>query len=227
MSISALTPRQKGEPAGRTKEGRRAVALGVKRLLDVAVSATSLVLLLPVLLLLAFLVWLRLGRPILFYQERPGLRGQVFRLYKFRTMRSTDDEVGRPLSDEERLTSFGRFLRRTSMDELPQLVNVLRGDMSLVGPRPLLVQYLPLYDDEQFRRHEMRPGLTGWAQVNGRNALSWDEKFACDLWYVDHWGLVLDVRILLRTVWMVLIRRGVNQPGQATTEYFNGNAHDQ
>lgn len=225
VAISNVSSRWAGERARRGGLDRRALALGVKRLLDVAGSATALVLLSPVLVLLALLVWLRVGRPIVFVQERPGRRGRIFRIYKFRTMRSAVDELGRPLPDDKRLTPFGRLLRKTSLDELPELLNVLKGDMSLVGPRPLLVQYLPLYSEEQFRRHALRPGLTGWAQVKGRNALSWDEKFAYDLWYVDHWGLWLDLRILVRTLWMVLTLQGVNQPGHATTEYFTGNPH--
>lgn len=198
----------------------------MKRLLDVMVAAALLVLLSPVLLVVAALVRARLGRPVLFCQRRPGLHGRPFVMVKFRTMR--DAGAGR-LSDAERLTPFGRLLRATSLDELPELWNVLRGDMSLVGPRPLLMQYLPLYTPEQARRHEVRPGITGWAQVNGRNAISWEEKFALDVWYVDHRSLALDLRILWLTAARVLRRDGITQAGEATAAAFAGtrrsNAH--
>ena len=195
----------------------------MKRTFDFLVSAVALILLAPGLLLLAGLVRLKLGHPVIFRQRRPGLGGKVFEACKFRTMTEARDAAGMLLSDEVRLTPFGRWLRATSLDELPTLWNVLCGDMSLVGPRPLLVQYLPLYSPEQLRRHEVRPGVTGWAQVNGRNALNWEEKFRLDVWYVDHWSFWLDINILLLTVWKVLSREGVSQPGQATTEYFTGN----
>jgi sugar transferase EpsL len=158
----------------------------------------------------------------LFRQRRPGLHGQIFTIIKFRTMTDVRDAQGNLLSDAERLTRFGRFLRSTSLDELPELWNVLRGDMSLVGPRPLLMQYLPRYTPEQARRHEVRPGVTGWAQVNGRNALSWEQKFALDVWYVDHVSLRLDAKIIALTVWKILQREGISQPGQATMEEFQG-----
>jgi sugar transferase EpsL len=177
---------------------------------------------LPVATLLAFLVRRKLGRPVLFRQQRPGLGGQPFTLLKFLTMSETCDKNGNLLPDGERLTRFGRFLRGTSLDELPELWNVLRGDMSLVGPRPLLMQYLKRYTPEQARRHQAKPGITGWAQVNGRNALSWEEKFALDVWYVDHVGLSLDARILWRTVGQVLSRRGVSPEGRATMPEFQG-----
>jgi lipopolysaccharide/colanic/teichoic acid biosynthesis glycosyltransferase len=195
----------------------------VKRLIDIAVSLLALLTLSPLLLAVALLVRLKLGRPVLFVQIRPGLHSKPFRVYKFRTMRDTVDADGAPLSDEARLTPFGRRLRSTSIDELPELWNVLKGDMSLVGPRPLLMEYLPLYTARQARRHEVRPGLTGWAQVNGRNAISWEEKFDLDVWYVENQGLLLDLRILLRTVLAVIRPRGVSSEGHATMPPFRGN----
>ena len=192
----------------------------MKRLIDVAVASLGLVVLSPPLLALAIGVLITLGPPLLFRQRRPGLHGQPFILYKFRSMREPGGSAGS--SEGERLTRFGSFLRRTSLDELPELWNVLRGDMSLVGPRPLLMEYLPLYSPEQARRHEVLPGITGWAQVNGRNAISWEEKFRLDVWYVDHHSLGLDLRILLRTVVRVLSGEGINEPGQATVSYFRG-----
>lgn len=193
-----------------------------KRIMDATLAATLLLLLAPLLAALALLVRARLGRPVLFRQQRPGLHGAPFELVKFRTMRDAVDAHGLPLSDAERLTGFGRWLRSTSLDELPELWNVLRGDMSLVGPRPLLAEYLSLYSAEQARRHEVRPGLTGWAQVNGRNAIPWPERLALDVWYVDHVSLWLDLRILGRTVRNVLRREGIAQEGQATVERFRG-----
>lgn len=177
----------------------------------------------PLLAVLALLVRIRLGSPVLFRQERPGMQGNTFELIKFRTMRNEVDASGRLLPDAERLDSFGRFLRRTSLDELPELVNIARGNMSFVGPRPLLTDYLPLYSAEQRRRHDVRPGLTGLAQVNGRNALSWKEKFALDTWYVDNWSLRLDAWILWKTISAVLTGHGVTAHGEATTEPFRGN----
>ena len=174
-------------------------------------------------LVLAILVRIFIGAPVIFRQQRPGYQEQPFYLYKFRTMTDARDPRGRLLPDDLRLTKFGRFLRLLSLDETPELFNILRGDMSLVGPRPLLMEYLPLYSPEQRRRHEVLPGLTGWAQVHGRNALGWPARFALDVWYVDHWSFWLDINILLLTVWKVLSREGVSQPGQATTEYFTGN----
>ena len=171
---------------------------------------------------IALLVRIRLGKPVLFRQLRPGLHGQPFTLLKFRTMLEALDTNGSPLPDAERLTAFGHFLRRWSLDELPELYNVLRGDMSLVGPRPLLMEYLPLYTAEQARRHDVRPGLTGWAQVNGRNAIGWDQKFAFDLWYVDHASLSLDLRILWLTVRNVFTRHGISAEGEATMPRFTG-----
>ncbi|TCL34664.1 lipopolysaccharide/colanic/teichoic acid biosynthesis glycosyltransferase [Azotobacter chroococcum] len=193
-----------------------------KRLFDLLVATTALLLLAPLLLVLAWLVRRRIGTPVLFRQLRPGLHGRPFELLKFRSMREALDERGRPLPDAERLTPFGRFLRASSLDELPELWNVLRGDMSLVGPRPLLMEYLPLYTPEQARRHAVRPGITGWAQVNGRNALSWEEKFRLDVWYVDHRSFRLDLRILLLTLKRVLAREGINAEGEATMARFTG-----
>jgi lipopolysaccharide/colanic/teichoic acid biosynthesis glycosyltransferase len=194
----------------------------VKRLVDLTISAAGLVVLAPVLGLVALAVRWNLGSPVLFRQVRPGLGGRPFMMIKFRTMRGAVDAKGQTLPDAERLTRFGRFLRSTSLDELPELWNVLKGEMSLVGPRPLLMDYLPLYSPEQARRHEVRPGVTGWAQVNGRNALSWEEKFALDVWYVDHRSFLLDLKILFLTVRKVFVREGISQAGQATAAKFTG-----
>lgn len=197
---------------------------GVKRVLDMLVAGAGLVVLSPVLALVALAVRLRLGSPVLFRQQRPGLHGEPFTLFKFRTMRDANDDDGNPLPDGIRLGAFGRFLRTTSLDELPELWNVLRGDMSLVGPRPLLMEYVPLYRPEQARRHDVPPGLTGWAQVHGRNAVTWGERLALDEWYVDHRSVRLDLEILLRTVGTVFTRHGITQPGEATMERFSGSA---
>jgi lipopolysaccharide/colanic/teichoic acid biosynthesis glycosyltransferase len=194
----------------------------LKRLIDMAIATVTLLVLAPLILGIAIAVWLALGRPILFPQKRAGYRGKPFTLFKFRTMREARDAQGRSLPDGERLSRAGTFLRRFSLDELPQIWNVWKGEMSLVGPRPLLIDYLPRYTAEQTRRHDVKPGITGWAQVNGRNALSWDEKFALDVWYVDHASLWLDGKILARTIWSVLARKAINQPGQATAEEFLG-----
>ncbi len=194
-----------------------------KRLFDLIGAALGLIVISPLLLMLALLVRWRLGSPILFRQTRPGYRGRPFVLYKFRTMTDRRGPDGHLLPDAERLTRFGRFLRASSLDELPELFNVLRGEMSLVGPRPLLMQYLERYSPEQMRRHEVLPGMTGWAQVNGRNALTWQEKFRLDVWYVDHWSFWLDLKILFLTVWKALKREGISQPGHATAEEFMGN----
>ena len=193
-----------------------------KRLFDLACSFVLLVLLSPMMLLLAIGVKLDLGSPILFKQLRPGLYGRPFMLYKFRTMRGAATGEAGVHTDEQRLTGFGRWLRRTSLDELPELWNVLRGNMSLVGPRPLLMRYLPLYSAEQMRRHEVRPGLTGWAQVNGRNALGWDDKFKLDVWYVDHRSLLLDLKILAMTIGAVIKREGISHEDSATMPEFTG-----
>ncbi len=193
-----------------------------KRLFDLALTVPGLVLLSPLLAVLAVLIALAEGRPVVFHQERPGLRGTIFKLHKFRTMRNTVDRQGNLLPDSQRLTRLGRFLRAYSLDELPELWNVLRGEMSLVGPRPLLVEYLPLYSPEQARRHSVLPGITGWAQINGRNALTWEDKFNLDVWYVDHWSVKLDLQILVGTVAKVLRREGISAPGQDTMQKFTG-----
>ena len=197
-----------------------------KRLLDLALTLPGLALISPVLAVVTLAVWATQGRPLLFRQIRPGYRAQPITLYKFRTMREAYDSEGQPLPDAQRLTGVGRFLRSFSLDELPELWNVLRGEMSLVGPRPLLMRYLERYTPEQARRHAVLPGITGWAQVNGRNANTWEQKFRLDVWYVDHWSLWLDIRILLLTLWKVLKREGISQPGQATAEEFTGPAND-
>jgi lipopolysaccharide/colanic/teichoic acid biosynthesis glycosyltransferase len=189
---------------------------------DLVLTLVGGLVLLPFLLLIAVAVYLSLGRPILFRQRRPGLHGSPFDLYKFRTMRNVVDEHGETLSDAQRLTELGRFLRSLSLDELPELWNVLRGEMSLVGPRPLLMQYLERYSPVQARRHDVLPGITGWAQVNGRNALTWEDKFRLDVWYVDHWSLWLDFKILVITLWKVIRREGISQEGHATAEEFMG-----
>jgi len=194
----------------------------MKRLIDFLVSLILLVVFSPVMLIVAIGVRLDVGTPLLFRQERPGLRGQPFTLYKFRTMRAPNAGEFNSDTDAQRLTAFGRKLRATSLDELPELWNVLRGDMSLVGPRPLLMRYLPLYSAEQMRRHDVKPGLTGWAQVNGRNAVDWDEKFKLDVWYVEHQSLVLDIKILLRTAATVFTRDGISYEDSATMHEFTG-----
>jgi lipopolysaccharide/colanic/teichoic acid biosynthesis glycosyltransferase len=193
-----------------------------KRLFDLIAAACGLLLLAPLLAVIAWQVRRRLGAPVLFRQLRPGRNGIPFEIIKFRTMRDAVDERGEPLPDGERLTPFGRLLRATSLDELPELWNVLRGDMSLVGPRPLLMEYLPLYSAEQFRRHAVRPGITGWAQVNGRNALSWEAKFRLDIWYVEHQSFWLDLKILAMTLGKVLAREGISARGEATMPKFTG-----
>jgi lipopolysaccharide/colanic/teichoic acid biosynthesis glycosyltransferase len=200
----------------------RPVARAVKRAFDIVAAGVGLVLLSPLLLAVALLVRLRLGSPVVFRQTRPGLGGAPFQMYKFRTMSEARGEDGEPLPDHVRLGSFGRWLRATSLDELPELWNVLRGDMSVVGPRPLLMQYLPLYDDQQFRRHEMKPGVTGWAQVMGRNALSWEQKFAFDLWYVENWGFWLDLKVIWLTIVTIVRREGISAAGEATMPPFTG-----
>jgi len=194
-----------------------------KRLFDLLASALALIVLSPVLVLTALLVRIQLGGPILFRQQRPGYQGRPFHIFKFRTMIDRFAPDGSLLPDSERLTRFGRVLRSTSLDELPELFNILRGEMSVVGPRPLLMEYLPLYSAEQARRHDMPPGLTGWAQVNGRNALSWQDKFRLDVWYVDHWSFWLDLKIIFLTLVKVFKREGITQEGQATAEKFTGN----
>lgn len=199
-----------------------AVGRGVKRLFDIVASALLLILLAPLMLCLAVAVAYKLGRPVMFSQPRPGLRGRIFTMLKFRSMLDSRDIQGRQLSDGERLTPFGRWLRSTSLDELPEVINVLRGEMSLVGPRPLKVEYLERYDSFQARRHEVKPGITGWAQVNGRNRLSWEEKFSRDVWYVDNQSLMLDLRVLLMTVIAVFDRGSVSAEGHDTMPEFRG-----
>ncbi len=194
----------------------------LKRLFDLVLTIPGFLLISPLLLILALLVRIFHGSPLLFSQLRPGQHGKPFRMLKFRTMTNTRDAAGNLLPDSDRLTSFGRFLRSTSLDEFPTLLNVLKGDISLVGPRPLLMEYLPLYSSEQNRRHEVKPGMTGWAQVNGRNAISWEEKFRLDVWYVDNWSIRLDIKILWITFIKVFRRVGISQDGQATMEAFRG-----
>jgi len=194
----------------------------IKYSLDRLAAALALVLLSPLLIPLALLVRAKLGSPIFFRQQRPGLRGRPFNILKFRTMTDDRDAQGDLLPDAQRLTPFGRWLRSTSLDELPELINIARGDMSIVGPRPLLMRYLPLYTPEQSRRHLVKPGLTGWAQINGRNAISWEEKFRLDTWYVDHWSLWLDLKIILLTVIKVVRREGISEQNQATMSEFTG-----
>lgn len=194
----------------------------LKRLFDISAAALALLILSPVLAIVAWQINRKMGSPILFRQIRPGLNGKPFEMIKFRTMKDAVDAQGNPLPDSERLTPFGQFLRSSSLDELPELWNVLKGDMSLVGPRPLLMEYLPLYTPEQYRRHEVRPGVTGWAQINGRNALSWEDKFRLDVWYVDNRSLWLDIKILFLTVKKVLVRDGISADGEATMPKFTG-----
>lgn len=195
----------------------------IKRLFDLILTVPILLILSPFMLIIWVLVAWQHGQPVIFRQSRPGYKGELFTIYKFRTMRDLRDAQGEPLPDEKRLTKFGRFLRKWSLDETPEFINVLRGEMSLVGPRPLLIEYLPLYNQEQARRHDVLPGITGWAQIHGRNAVSWQEKFALDVWYVDHWSLWLDIKIIFLTIIKVLRREGISQPGQATAELFKGN----
>lgn len=194
----------------------------LKRLFDVCAAALALLILFPVIAVVAWQINRKMGSPVLFRQTRPGLDGKPFEMIKFRTMKDAVDAQGNPLPDSERLTPFGQFLRSSSLDELPELWNVLKGDMSLVGPRPLLMEYLPLYTPEQYRRHEVRPGVTGWAQINGRNALSWEEKFRLDVWYVDNRSLWLDIKILFLTVKKVVVRDGISADGEATMPKFTG-----
>lgn len=194
----------------------------MKRLFDIVAALLAVIVLSPILVVISCLIALRIGRPVIFRQQRPGRAGKAFTIYKFRTMTNAVDESGNLLPDEQRLLPLGLFLRKASLDELPELFNVLRGDMSLVGPRPLLLVYLPLYTAQQYRRHEIRPGLTGWAQVNGRNAISWTEKFELDVWYVDNQSLWLDVKILFMTVLSVFRREGINHADEATMPRFRG-----
>lgn len=194
----------------------------IKRLFDIIVALVALITLAPLMIVTAFFVAVKLGTPIIFKQRRPGIQGEIFEMYKFRSMTDEKDSTGQLLPDEKRLPSFGKLLRASSLDELPELFNILKGDMSLVGPRPLLEEYLPLYTEEQAKRHNVRPGITGWAQVNGRNAISWEQKFALDIWYVENQSLWLDVKILFLTVLKVFKREGISQGGQVTAEKFKG-----
>jgi lipopolysaccharide/colanic/teichoic acid biosynthesis glycosyltransferase len=194
----------------------------MKRAFDIVVASFALMAFSPVMLVLAFLIRRTMGKPVLYRQMRPGLNGIPFEMVKFRSMRDAFDATGAPLADAERLTSLGRFMRSTSLDEAPELWNVIRGDMSLVGPRPLLTEYLPLYSPEQARRHEVKPGITGWAQINGRNAISWEERFALDLWYVDNQTFLLDLKILWKTILKVIRREGISAQGEATMPKFTG-----
>lgn len=198
----------------------------LKRILDVAIASTALVLLSPVYALVAYKVKKNLGSPVLFRQTRPGLHGQPFEMIKFRSMKDAMDAAGHPLPDSERLTPFGKMLRATSLDEMPELWNVIKGDMSIVGPRPLLMEYLPLYNSEQAKRHEVRPGITGYAQVNGRNAISWEKKFELDTWYVENQSLWLDFKIMLKTVKKVLAKDDISAEGEVTIQKFTGSKHD-
>jgi len=193
-----------------------------KRIFDLVLTIPGVIVISPLLLVISLLILLIDGKPIFFVQDRPGLQGKLFKIYKFRTMTNGLDDEGNLLPDSHRITRLGKFLRSTSLDELPELYNVLRGEMSLVGPRPLLPQYLDRYTPEQARRHEVLPGIAGWAQVNGRNALSWEDKFRLDVWYVDHWSLWLDIKILFKTFYQILKREGISQPGHATAEEFMG-----
>lgn len=199
----------------------------LKRVIDITVAAAALILLSPLILIIAILVRAALGKPVFFVQERPGYRGDPFKFYKFRTMTLATDERGQLLPDKDRLIRLGKLLRRFSLDELPQLFNVVKGDMSLVGPRPLLVEYLPLYDARQARRHEVKPGVTGWTQVNGRNALTWEQKFDLDVWYVENRSLLLDLRILTITLLHLFRPKGISQGGHATMPKFTGTARNQ
>ena len=199
----------------------------MKRILDIVFSLIALVFFIPIFLLVSLLIRKNLGSPVIFSQIRPGFDGKPFKMYKFRSMRDAIGVDGNPLPDSVRLTSFGQKLRASSLDELPELWNVLKGDMSLVGPRPLLMEYLPLYTKEQYRRHSMRPGITGWAQINGRNAISWEEKFTLDVWYIDNQSLMLDFKILFLTIKKVFIKEGIRESGEVTMSRFKGKKHDE
>lgn len=200
----------------------KSINLAIKRLCDVIVALGGIIILSPILLVCMILIKCKLGSPIFFKQRRIGKNNKEFEMIKFRTMKDSVDKDGNLLPDKERMTKLGMILRSLSIDELPEFINILKGEMSLIGPRPLLVEYLPLYNDKQIKRHDVTPGLTGWAQVNGRNSLSWCEKFELDVWYVENWSLYLDVRIFFLTFYKVFKREGISQEGQATMEYFNG-----
>lgn len=194
-----------------------------KRIFDMIFASAGLILISPILIVISFLVWFKIGLPIFFKQKRPGYKEKPFWIYKFRTMSDKRDQNGKLLPDKYRISSLGKFLRAFSLDELPELLNIIRGEMSFVGPRPLLMEYLNRYSITQRRRHEVLPGITGWAQINGRNVLSWEEKFRFDVWYVDNWSFLLDIKILVITIWKVITREGISQPGHATSEKFRGN----
>ncbi len=194
----------------------------IKRIFDVAISILGLIILLPMLIIIALIIKIKLGKPIFFIQERVGKRNKIFKMIKFRTMKDIKDENSKVLPDEKRHTTIGKTLRALSLDEIPELINVIKGDMSLVGPRPLLKEYLSLYSQEQLKRHQVLPGITGWAQINGRNAISWTEKFKLDIWYVCNWSLLLDLKILFLTIYKVIKKDGINQDDNITMEYFNG-----
>lgn len=196
-----------------------------KRIFDILISFLVLIILSPLLLIIGIILWISGGMPVFFAQERPGLNGKIFKIWKFRTMYNSRDAQGNLLPDAERISPIGNFLRKTSFDELPEFFNVLIGDMSLVGPRPLLVAYLERYSAQQARRHEVLPGITGWAQINGRNAISWQKKFELDVWYVDHWTFWLDLKIIFITIWKTISGEGISQPGRATMDEFMGNDH--
>lgn len=198
----------------------------IKRLLDFILSLIAIIILSPILLIVAILVRIKLGSPVIFKQKRPGLHERIFTLYKFRTMTDQKDEQGNLLPDEIRLTKFGKLLRSTSLDELPELFNILKGDMSVVGPRPLLVRYLPLYNEHQKHRHDVRPGFTGWAQCNGRNAISWEEKFDLDVYYIRHVSFLLDLKVIFKTIKIVLFREGISSNTSVTMEEFRGNGSE-
>lgn len=198
------------------------IKLKIKRLFDILISATALIIFAPIFGTISLLVYKKLGSPIFFIHKRPGKNGKTFNMIKFRSMLEKKDKNGTPLPDDQRLTTFGKILRSTSLDELPELINVLKGEMSLVGPRPLLEEYLTIYNERQKRRHDVLPGMTGWAQVNGRNAISWSEKLNFDIWYVENWSIWLDIIIIFMTIYKVFKREGINQEGNATMEKFNG-----
>lgn len=197
-----------------------------KRIFDLVFATIAGIIIFPFTLLISLIIWIDMGRPILFKQKRPGFKGELFQVYKFRTMTFQKDSQGNLLPDAQRLTKLGKFLRSFSLDEFPELINIYRGEMSLIGPRPLLTKYLELYSPQQFRRHEMLPGITGWAQVHGRNILTWEEKFNHDVWYIDHWSIGLDIKIIFLTIIPVLQQKGISQPGQATATEFMGNNTD-
>lgn len=195
----------------------------IKRLFDILCALGGLIVLSPIFIICAVLIRIKLGSPVFFRQRRIGKGNKEFEIIKFRTMKDAFDKNGNPLPDDQRMTKLGGILRSLSLDELPELINILKGDMSLIGPRPLLVQYLPLYNERQIKRHDVTPGLTGWAQINGRNSLTWNEKFELDVWYVENWNLILDIKIFFMTFYKVFKREGISQEGQATMEFFNGN----